>query len=158
MLMKVTKYNTRLTEDRLPVLIKDATVTFNSHRDNFANVEDVVRFLQSVGLPDEAEEHLLLLCFTGNMRLIGYFTVSIGSVSYTIMPIREIIMKSLALGASELIIAHNHPSGDCEPSSYDYDSTRDLNKVLKLMGMELADHIVVSGDEYFSFREEGKIA
>lgn len=69
------------------------------------------------------------------------------------VPIRAIVADALALDATQVVIAHNHPSGDVEPSDDDLRFTRRLFATLEAVGVRLADHIVVSATACLSFRE-----
>ncbi len=65
------------------------------------------------------------------------------------------MFKSAILSnASNIILAHNHPSGNPEPSRQDMDMTKRLAEAGRLLGIEVLDHVIVSDDRYFSFREE----
>ena len=75
------------------------------------------------------------------------------SVTTVEVPIRAIVADALALDAAQVVIAHNHPSGDVEPSDDDLHFTRRLFATLEAIGVLLVDHLVVSADAYLSFRD-----
>jgi DNA repair protein RadC len=68
---------------------------------------------------------------------------------------RECFFPAIEHAAAAVVAVHNHPSGDPTPSSEDRDVTRRLQRAGELLGIPLADHVVVSGSGYFSFREHG---
>ena len=70
-------------------------------------------------------------------------------------PIRGIIADAVALGSAEVVLAHNHPSGDPTPSATDIESTRSLVQVARPIGLTVRDHLVFGGGAYVSFRERG---
>jgi len=88
-------------------------------------------------------------------------TVSVGTVNSSIVHPRE-VFKSLVVGnATSFIVAHNHPTGDVKPSQEDISVTERLRKTGEIMGIELLDHIIVTGDVnnniYVSLKEKGYI-
>lgn len=78
-----------------------------------------------------------------------------GTVDHAPVYPREIVKRTLNLGASSLILAHNHPSGDPTPSLADKRVTRDISMALAPLGIDLHDHIVIGGNRHFSFYEHG---
>jgi len=99
-------------------------------------------------------EHLWLMILDGanhikNLELIGMGTSE--SVSTTPM---EVFSVALHKRASKLVIIHNHPSGNIEPSGADFELTLRLRNIGLLMGIPIIDHLVISPDEYFSFKDD----
>jgi putative DNA repair-like protein len=76
-----------------------------------------------------------------------------GTVSETSVSIREIIRQALKLNASAIIIGHNHPTGNVEPSEADRHITKRLKEVCELMEIKLLDHFIVSGSASFCFTD-----
>jgi DNA repair protein RadC len=90
-------------------------------------------------------------------RLLGVATVSIGSVDHTFMAPREVLRDALVTNASALVLAHNHPSGDPEPSADDEAVTRRIADAATLVGIDLLDHLVVGGERWVSLARRGII-
>lgn len=88
-------------------------------------------------------------------RLLGVRVVSIGSIDHTFMGPREILRDALLANASAVVVAHNHPSGDPEPSRDDELVTRRLAEASTLVGVDLLDHLVVAGDAWVSLARRG---
>ncbi len=88
-------------------------------------------------------------------RLVELVTVSIGSVDHTFMGPREVFRDALLAGASALVLGHNHPSGDPEPSRDDEQLTRRLGRAGQVVGVELLDHLVVGGERWVSLARRG---
>lgn len=88
-------------------------------------------------------------------RLLDVVTVSVGSVDHTFMAPREVFRDALLANASALVLAHNHPSGDPEPSRDDEVLTRRLSQAGQLIGVELLDHLVVGGTRWVSLARRG---
>ena len=70
---------------------------------------------------------------------------------------REIVKRALANNASAVILVHNHPSGDVSPSKDDLDVTKDIKSALNLINVSLHDHIIIAGNQHYSFRNTGLI-
>jgi len=104
------------------------------------------------------KEHFLAYYLNARSQLIHAETVSIGTLSASLVHPREVFSPSLSHCAAAVIVAHNHPSGDCTPSSEDKDATRRLQRAGELLGIPLLDHVIVSARGFFSFRENGLLA
>lgn len=102
-------------------------------------------------------EHLSVMYLCTQLRLIEYRVVFSGAVNYCTFDAREIVKDALELNATAIIIAHNHPSGDSEPSDADISSTIQTKKVLDLLNIRLVDHFVVGKGEITSLVETGRI-
>lgn len=88
-------------------------------------------------------------------RVLEVVTVSIGSIDHTFMSPREVFRDALLANAAALVLAHNHPSGDPEPSRDDEAVTRRLVRAGQLVGVELLDHLVVGGSRWVSLARRG---
>ena len=102
-------------------------------------------------------EHCLTLNLDTKHRLVATTTVSVGSVDHTFMSPREVFRDALLHGASALVIAHNHPSGDAEPSRDDQLITRRLVRAGELVGVEILDHIVIGHERWVSLARRGAL-
>lgn len=88
-------------------------------------------------------------------KVLGIFEVSTGGISGTVADPRLIFAAAIKGLASGIILAHNHPSGNLQPSQADIDLTRRMKEVGKLMEIQLLDHIILSCEGYYSFADEG---
>lgn len=120
-------------------------------RRQIASVEDLVDYLR-LALGQEPCEQVRLLLLDVKMRLIRDELLSRGSPDSTQLCVRDVITRGLEAGAASLILAHNHPSGDPSPSQADRDLTRRVHAGAHVVGLHLADHLIVTPDSYFSFR------
>ncbi len=102
------------------------------------------------------EEFKILLLNRAN-RLIGYYSVSSGGISGTIADPRVIFAAALKACAVEIILAHNHPSGNLQPSNADSILTKKLKEAGNLLDIIVLDHIIISDGGYFSFADKGLI-
>lgn len=91
-------------------------------------------------------------------RIIGKREICRGTLSACIVHPRDVFGPALIKHAAALILAHNHPSGDPAPSPEDVDLTNRLVAAGKLVGIPVLDHIIVTADRYFSFRDTGAIS
>lgn len=101
-------------------------------------------------------EHFIVLLLNTKHAVIGVNTVSIGGLSSAPVHPREVFKPALISGAASIIVAHNHPSGDPEPSRDDLLITEQLRAAGRILGIELLDHIVVGEPGFVSMRETRK--
>jgi DNA repair protein RadC len=101
------------------------------------------------------KEHFLAFCLNARRQLVHQETVSIGTLSASLVHPREVFAPAIAHAAAAVVVVHNHPSGDPAPSAEDRDVTRRLQRCGELLGIPLADHVVVAATGFFSFREHG---
>ena len=104
------------------------------------------------------KEHFLAFYLNSRNQMIRLETVSIGTLSASLVHPREVFAPAIEHTAAALIVAHNHPSGDCSPSPEDKVATRRLKESGELLGIPLLDHLIVSKSGFFSFRENGFLA
>jgi DNA repair protein RadC len=104
-----------------------------------------------------SKENFIVLSFDTRNRLIGTDNISIGNLTASIVHPRETYEAAIRRHAAQIIIAHNHPSGDAEPSDEDIRITKRLSEAGKVMGIELIDHIIVTETNYFSFKEKNMV-
>lgn len=88
-------------------------------------------------------------------RLLGTELVSLGSIDHTFMSPRDLYRGALLANAAAIVVAHNHPSGDPEPSRDDELLTRRLVRAGELVGVEMLDHLVIAGDRWVSLARRG---
>lgn len=101
----------------------------------------------------DRERFVIVLLNTKN-AVIGIHTVSIGTLSSSLVHPREVFKPAIQASAAGLILVHNHPSGQTEPSREDRDVTRRLVEAGQTIGIEVLDHVVI-GDFYLSLKEHG---
>ncbi len=100
-------------------------------------------------------ERVRVLYLNARNMLIRDELASEGSIDQSAIYVREVIKRALELGASAIILVHNHPSGSPEPSRQDIAITRDIAAAAGKLGIVLHDHIVVGGSDYRSMRGMG---
>ena len=113
----------------------------------------VADYLQkSIGL--EKKEHFVMMSIDSQNNLIKISDISVGSLNASIVHPREVFKEAIQASAAQIIIAHNHPSGNPEASPEDVALTRRLEEAAKIFGIELLDHIIVTRDGFSSFKEQ----
>src|SRR5690606_24002881 len=103
---------------------------------------------------DAGRETFWVLLLDTRHRALGLRLVSIGSLQTAPVHPREVFGPAIRERAAAIVIAHNHPSGDPQPSTDDRAVTERLRQVGELCGIELLDHVVVGHDRYWSFADE----
>ena len=102
------------------------------------------------------EEFWILLLNRAN-HVISKFQVSKGGVTGTIVDPKLIFKKAVESTASGIILCHNHPSGNKQPSDADISLTRKIRDAGKLLDIQIMDHLIIAGEDYYSFADEGKL-
>ena len=150
--MKLNFYDTRIGEDYKTNLVKEKTISYEVDKVNkpkeFAEMMRNVLFMDKL-----AEEYCYMIALNNQSRILGIFFISKGTVSQSVVGVREVFMRALFVGAAHIILCHNHPSGDCLPSKDDIMLTKRFKEAGLLLGIPLSDHIIVGEDSYFSFFE-----
>jgi len=98
-------------------------------------------------------EHFIGLYLNTRNRLLVRETISIGSLNASIVHPREVFEPALRQSAASLIVVHNHPSGETDPSEDDLAITRRLTEAGEILGVPLLDHVIVGGNGYTSLKE-----
>ena len=106
---------------------------------------------------DKKQEYFVTLSLDGAGNLILRRIITIGLLDMSLAHPREVFAGVITDRAAGVIIGHNHPSGIAEPSSEDVKTTQQLVAAGILLGIPLLDHLIVTKDNYFSFREQGLI-
>ena len=98
-------------------------------------------------------ERFLSVMLTSKNHLIGVETVSVGSISATILAPKDVFKSAILANAVSIILSHNHPSGDLDPSDSDIRITNHLIEAGELLGVKVLDHLIVSNQGYKSLRD-----
>lgn len=102
-------------------------------------------------------ERVRVLYLNSRNMLIRDEVASEGSIDQSAIYVREVVKRALELGAAAIILVHNHPSGNAEPSRQDIAITRDIAEAAGKLGIVLHDHIIIGGSDYRSLRAMGLI-
>ena len=156
-MVRMTKYTTKLTENKRVVLEKEVT----------KNCPDLTYAIKSPGdaatvgrefmrIHVEPEEYMYMICMNVKNKILGVFEISHGTVNVSLVSPREVFQKALLANAVSIILMHNHPSGDCTASREDIEVTKRLVEAGKIIGIDVLDHIII-GDKYSSMKEKGYV-
>lgn len=105
---------------------------------------------------DRDKEHFWVLGCNTKLRVKYIDLVSLGTVDASLVHPREVFRMAIHKGCSSIILGHNHPSGEIDPSSQDDEVTRRLVGAGKVLGIRVVDHIIV-GDGYYSYAEKMRL-
>lgn len=105
-------------------------------------------------LRDEVKERFIVLCLNSANKIIKYEVISIGNLNSSVVHPREIFKVAIENNSANIILMHNHPSGNPEPSHEDISITKRLVEAGKLMDIQVFDHIIIAGDSFCSFTEK----
>jgi len=116
------------------------------------STETTLEFIKS--LNDSDIEKMITIFLNSKNKLCGLYIME-GTVNQANVFPREIFKHAMLNGASAMILAHNHPSGDTKPSNFDIQVTKVIQEIAKLLDILVHDHIITSEEGFFSFREHG---
>jgi len=123
--------------------------------------EDLARILQDIlkteDRYDQDKEHFWAIGLNSR-NIIQYLElVSLGTLNASLVHPREVFRLSVHKAVASILIAHNHPSGNTEPSREDLEITKRLTEAGKILGIDVLDHIIIAGKDYLSFKEKSLI-
>ena len=101
------------------------------------------------------QEKFLVVFLASDQRVLSYKILFVGTINASMVFPREIFKEALLLNSPNIILVHNHPSGNLSPSQEDISLTKRIKEAGQLMGVKVLDHIIVTQSDYFSFVQEG---
>lgn len=150
--MRINFYDTRVAADGTTALIKEKGINYETS--NISHPKNIVLMMQSLlNMGELAEEHCYMIALNTSCRILGIFFLSKGTVCVSLVSPREIFMRALLIGAVQIILCHNHPSGNAVPTDTDIKLTKRIQEAGTLLNIHLIDHIVIGGNSYLSFKE-----
>lgn len=120
------------------------------------SAEDVYKLVKS-RLKNYTKEHFFVLSFNSRNKFLGIDEISIGTLNANLVHPRETFEAAIHRHGAQVIIVHNHPSGNLEPSSEDVAITKQLIEAGKILGIEVVDHVIVSKGSFASLKAKGVI-
>ena len=114
---------------------------------------DVAKLLAHLQYSDQ--EHMVVMALNASQRVHAIYEVGIGTSGAVVVRARDVVKILLLAGSAAAVVAHNHPSGDPNPSVEDVDMTQHLKTAFKCMGYTLLDHVIIGHGRHFSFHESG---
>ena len=155
--MRITIYKSYINESRLNYLVKESSTNYPS-MDSIHTPQDIAEIMRNVfHLHELAEETVYMVCLNTKGIPTAFFVIGKGTVNACYYSTREIFIQALLSSAVQIILCHNHPSGDVTPSAEDITMTGTVKAAGTLLNIPLKDHIIIGGYHYFSFNEQGLI-
>lgn len=117
--------------------------------------QDLIKILDDFydSIPKAKQQEIfVVVSLNGSHEISAINVVTVGTVNFCLVHPREVFKHAISNNASAVIIAHNHPSGNSDPSEQDINVTRMIYGASVIMGIELLDHIII-GEDYYSFKE-----
>ncbi|MCU4163863.1 DNA repair protein RadC [Marinilabiliaceae bacterium A049] len=118
--------------------------------------KDVVDIFQPI-LGDLPHEEFWILLLNRSNRVITRYKISQGGVAGTVIDIKIILKSAIDHLASSIILCHNHPSGNIQPSDMDRQITKKMKEAGKIMDIPVLDHLIITESAYYSFADEGEL-
>jgi DNA repair protein RadC len=112
--------------------------------------EDLAEYFIPI-LRDELKEKFYVICLNSANKIIKYELVSIGNLNSSVVHPREIFKIAIENNAANVILIHNHPSGNCEPSNEDIAVTKKMVESGKILDIQVFDHLIIAGNTFTSF-------
>lgn len=154
--MQIGFYDTVINSDYHTVLVKERSVDYNA--EPLTTPLSAVKMInQLTHMNSKGEENCYIIALNTKNRPLGIFFLAKGTVDLCPVGPRETFLRALLIGAAHIILFHNHPSLICAPSKDDIMLTERIKKAGELIGIPLMDHIIIGGDTFFSFREQGML-
>jgi antirestriction protein ArdC/DNA repair protein RadC len=119
-------------------------------------VADFIRSLYEVG-KIELQERFTVLFLNRKNKVIGFYKHSIGSHTATVVDENMILSAAIQSLSSSIILSHNHPSGNTQPSQQDINLTNKFQKQFKVFNINILDHVIVTSSSHYSFADEGRL-
>ncbi|MCQ2611196.1 MAG: DNA repair protein RadC [Treponema sp.] len=105
----------------------------------------------------KSREYFLAVVLSGGGQVLSVEVISVGSQNRAKINIRDVFTQALKLKAAGVVLCHNHPSGNCNPSMEDIETTKLLVEAAKVIGLTVLDHLIVNEEKYFSFLEHNLV-
>ena len=128
----------------------------NCQRAQITSAEDIYAYFRPK-MQDLTHEESHLLLLNQHLKVISSRVISRGGITGTVVDIRMVLKEALLANATNIALAHNHPSGNLKPSRDDDQLTERLKKAAQTMDIRLIDHVIVTDKGYYSYSDEGRI-
>lgn len=141
-------------------LLKDIAILYlenGLHNKDLLSSSEVVFDYLKASLKGSTDEEFKTLFLNGRNQLLSVETLQSGTVNRSVVYPRKIVERALYHHAVGVIIAHNHPAGTLKPSKEDCAVTKSVKDALETVEISLLDHIIIGGNDYFSFNSKGLI-
>lgn len=126
------------------------------HGVNVRNSQEVAEVFRQIYTEDiiEHREKFSIMLLANNMDVLGISEISIGGLTQCLVDVRLIFQTALLANATQIILCHNHPSGNLKPSGEDFAITKKIIEAGQVLSIRVLDHIILSTDSYRSMSDE----
>ena len=146
-----------IPEEGVPEIQISYTRTRKEFLGRITNSQDAADFIRRTFRAGtiELQEYFITLYLNQANEILGYYNHTVGGINATIADRRLILATALASASVAILVSHNHPSGNLQPSQADVDLTKKLKDGAKTLDIQLIDHIIITKNGYYSFADEG---
>ncbi len=123
------------------------------HKEQIKKATDLVKWLQ-LEIGKSMQEHFIVIFLNQSNQVLSYKVLFKGTLNASLVHPREVFKEAMMIGCAKIMCAHNHPSGNCNPSKADIEITQTLFECGKMVGIPLLDHIIIAKEGYLSFKEK----
>jgi DNA repair protein RadC len=148
------KHHLRTIEWKFREVTQEYPEVHSSERIYIRSPDDIIQHFRFL-FEAQVRERFVVVWLNSANRVTGYEVVSEGTLNASIVHPREVFRGSIVATCAAIVVAHNHPSGNPEPSREDVEITRQLVEAGKIIGIPVHDHIIFAGDKHTSFAERG---
>ncbi|MBR0584964.1 DNA repair protein RadC [Bacillus altitudinis MN12] len=135
-------------------LVKESSLLYKER--SVRSPEDGYQLMKLL-LADKDREYFIVASLDTKNQPVSINVCHIGSLNASIVHPREVMKSAILSNAASIIVGHNHPSGEAEPSKEDIEVTKRLGEAGKIIGIDVLDHIIVGDDTFVSLKEKGYI-
>ena len=142
--------------------VAECSITYKSKtpvkdRQKITGSKDTYNLLKAIYNEDTIEHHefFYIILLSKANSVLGFCKISEGGLDATVVDTKIILQFALLSNASGIILTHNHPSGNMQPSKADTETTAKIVKAAKCLDIAVLDHIIVTIDQYYSFADNG---
>jgi DNA repair protein RadC len=150
---KMKTLQKEFTVREIDITFKEEKIAFNQVRSS----KDAYQFIKDVLFEGmEIQEHFVVLFLSQSNQIFGYYRHSKGTINSTQVDIELVMAVAIKSLSKAMIVSHNHPSGNKEPSEADRTMTKRLKQAAALFDISVLDHVIVTNEGYYSFADSGE--
>ena len=132
------------------IYLKSSKITVQNSQQIAKVFQDLLLLEDTI---DQEKEHFYVMHLNAKSQVIMVELVSLGSLTASVVHPRETFRRAVLAGSASIIVAHNHPSGEVDPSTEDTKATKVLFEAGRILGISLLDHLIFANGTFFSFQE-----
>jgi DNA repair protein RadC len=146
----------QLTEEQIAAIqVRDRKSLKRQPRPQIRESKDAFELLRHMG--QLSKEHCMVLTLDSRSQVIGKHEISVGTVDASLLHPREVFRVAIKDAARSLILAHNHPSGQLDPSEDDLLITKRIKTAGQIVGIPVVDHLIIGQGDFYSWRDNERM-